>query len=777
MLITNAASETPTDTHTQIAHPGNLEPRSLPVVIVVDRAQASSLDHFGMFSGYQWESLRAKILRAGIPLDRCSFRFLADVSAESLRHSIVVSMGEGPLRALTGKKGIDKWQLSPLETLAGGKIIPTFDLIRTQKQYELGLYIEFALRRAQQESLTHNYARTPENFRINPPLDEAIELLKMIAKQEEVSCDVETGYGQINTVGFAWSNSDAIAINVLPDRCGDPAYYELWRGIAAVLQSPARKTFQNFIYDVSYFSAYGIETQNISWDTMWAMKLLWPELKSNLGNVGRIYTNRVYWKDDGKATDEESGKRDWGNVRDWGRHYLYNCRDTVGTFEAAHAQRKDLMGSGLLDLYQEYLIKLAGPILEMCSNGMPVDRGVRESLRAGTAEKLKALTEEFHREAGSPVNPRSPKQVMNWLREAKVKLPKKYDKATGSYKESADASSLKKVALKHPELKALKPLALLKSLDKAMSSYIDAELRPDGRAPYSINGTGTETLRFSSGKDPWDRGFNIQTIPREGGDVSIKSMFVAPAGMSFLEVDLRQAESRFVAYDAADKTLIEMLESGADVHSHVGKAILRQMGRDPTTIPKDEFKQTWRQLGKKAGHGLNYGMKASVFMETVFNELDMVISKKDAEAITLAYYGLFPGIPKWHQWVRNELYNRRKLTTPWGLERYYYGRPGDDMNKEGYSYRPQSTIPYITNRLMLHLCEERKAQRANFHLIYQGHDALVMLVPEGRELETAALCHNLKNWHPTLDLPGGRLVIPVETKAGKVMASLEEIEP
>jgi hypothetical protein len=261
---------------------------------------------------------------------------------------------------------------SPLSRHSQGqKFIATYDMTRVQKQYELNLYQELAFRRAHEESHSRTYDRKPENFRLNPSIEETLAVLKDLRECPEISVDVETGYGQINTVGFAWSESDAIAINVLPDRCGDLAYYELWRGISEVMASPSRKIFQNFIYDVSYFSAYGCQTNNIYFDTMWAMKVLYPELKSNLGNVGRFYTKRPYWKDDGKITDEESGKRDWGAIRDWTKHYLYNCRDTTGTFEAHSAQREDLTRRGLLGFYDDYLIKLTGPIQEMCANGMP----------------------------------------------------------------------------------------------------------------------------------------------------------------------------------------------------------------------------------------------------------------------------------------------------------------------------------------------------------------------------------------------------------------------
>jgi DNA polymerase I-like protein with 3'-5' exonuclease and polymerase domains len=743
---------------------------SSQINIVIDKRRTSSLDHFDMISGNQWEFLKGKILRAGLKLDQIK---VVPLGAPIPADALIVGLGEDTLRHYTDKKGIDKWQLSPLTTLDGQKFIPTYDLGRTQKQYELGIYLELAFRRAKEEASSRTYERAPECFNLNPSIEETLDVLRRIEHEPEIACDVETGYGQINTVGFAWSASDAIAINVLPDRCGSVAYKELWTAISRVLSGPSRKIFQNFIYDVSYFSAYGIRTENVSFDTMWAMKFLWPEFKSNLGNVGRIYTKRPYWKDDGKATDEESAKRDWGNIRDWEKHYLYNCRDTTGTFEAKGSQEADLRNRGLLEMFSGYVMRLHEPILEMCTRGMPVDVGIRERLRGETEAKIAELKTEFSALAGE-VNPRSPKQLTAYIKGKGIALPKKFDRTSGNYKESTDASSIKKLRLKHPEMRELALLQEIKSYDTSLSRYINFDMRPDGRLSYSLNGCGTETLRFSGNKDAWDRGFNIQTIPREGGDVSIKQMFVAPDGWSFVEVDLRQAESRFVAYDSADKTLIEMLESGADVHTYVGRAILKQMGRDPDAVPPDEFKATWRQLGKKAGHGLNYYMKANVFVETVFNELDIVISKKDAELITQAYYGLFPGIPRWHQSIKSELYNKRKLSVPSGWERYFYSRWGDDLLKEAYAFRPQHTIPWITNHLMLHLWDERKRGNLKVHFLVQVHDSLILLVPDAEIEKLSITCHALGNWHPSITLPGGKLVIPIDFKVGKTMSNLSE---
>lgn len=719
--------------------------------------------HYDLLSGWQWSFIRDKMLRAGFIPEDCEFKKISDYQQSD---RLVLGMGERVLNHFTDLRGIDKWHLSPLTSKFETKFIPTFDIGRIQKQWELGLYLELALRRAYEESETKNYERPKERFHLNPSVEETFAILDSIKNEPEISIDVETGYGQINTVGFAWSASDAIAINVLPSRCADNTYLELWSRIRQVLTSDSKKIFQNFIYDVSYFSAYGIKVRNIAHDTMWAMKFLWPELDMNLGNVGRLYTKRPYWKDDGKVEGQEGKRKNWGDIRDWTRHYTYNCRDTTGTWEAYHNQLRDIKARGLSDVFHGYLLSLIEPIWEMCSTGIPVCPETRERLRTECETRVLKLSDELKKEVGYEINPGSWQQKLKYLKDQGITIPKKYDKAAGRSRESTDSSSLKKIRLKHPDLRALELFSEIGSLNKALSSYIDFDMKPgETILRYSLNGTGTESLRFSGHRDPWDRGFNIQTIPREGGDVSIKSMFLAPPGWQFLEVDLKQAESRFVAYDSADKTLIEMLDSGADVHRHVAAEIFKISQSDVT---KDQ-----RQLGKKAGHGANYAMKETVFIETCFSEMDLTLSRNEARNTLESYHKLFPGIRRWHMGIRSELNIKRKLSAPSGWERYFYGRFGDDMFKEAYAWRPQHTIPWVTNHLMLHLMRERKQRGSKFKLLAQIHDSIILLVPDNELTSIARICLEHKQWHPRIALAGGELWIPVECKSGKRMSELE----
>jgi len=737
------------------------------IAIIIDKARAASTDYFSCLTGWQWEFLRGKLIRAGVSPDSVQILPLSEVSSLKPSVRVIVGLGEDTLRNQAGKKGIDKWQLSPLPLSEGRLFIPTFDFGRMQKQYELGLYFEMALHRAVTLS-SKPISPQVERFSLNPSLEETYAVLEHLERADTLAVDVETGYGQINTVGFAWSESDAIAINVLPDRGSDVTHYELWNRIRRVLESPGRKVFQNFIYDVSYFSAYGIRVENIAHDTMHAMRVLWPELDMNLGNVGRVYTLRPYWKDDGKVEGEEGKRKDWGNIRDWTRHYLYNCRDTSGTFEAAKAQEADLKRRSLDSFFYDYVMKMTGPVLEMTSRGMPLSLEIQEKLRKEVEEEIANLTKQFHAACGSEVNPRSPKQVLTWLKQAGVTPPKIFDKTKGIYKESTDAKSLKKIHFKNPNIPGLPQLQRIKTLDKALSSYINFSPRPDGRLPYSLNITGTETLRFSGGKDPWDRGFNIQTIPREGGEVSIKQMFVAPEGWTFIEADLKAAETYFVAYASVCPKLMEMLHSGADIHKHVALAILRALGK----LESDYTKQ-WRNLGKKTGHGANYLMKEGTFVENVFKDMDMILTKKEGKIILESYFGEFPEIRHWHGQIRSELYQKRRLRAPTGWERYFYGRPGDDMLREAIAWAPQHTVPWVINQMMFHLVEERRKGNLEFHLISQVHDALYLLVRDDWLERVAIECVDYKRWHPELNLPGGKLQIPVEVEVAKCLATKE----
>lgn len=405
-------------------------------------------------------------------------------------------------------------------------------------------------------------------------------------------------------------------------------------------------------------------------------------------------------------------------------------------------------------------MRLAPAVAEMCSRGLPVAHSVRLRMKADLEGELYTLSAKLP----TGFNPNSPKQKLKFFKDKGYAIPKTRVAGGHGYRETTDELSLKKMRLKHPEDSDIETLLLMAKAQKALSSYVDIETHEDNRLRYSLNITGTETLRFACHKDPWDRGLNAQTLPKK-----YRGMFVAPPGLQFFQVDLKQAESRFVAYDSCDTELIRMLETGEDIHKHVAMQILRKLKK-----PETEYSKDWRQLGKKSGHGANYAMREATFQDSCLKEMNLVLTKTEANAILEAYHDLFPGIRRWHREIDKTLRQKRQLTNPFGFTRYFYGRLDENTFREGYAFKPQSTIPMITNHLMLRLLDARTENKFSFELCLQVHDSLIMLGAPAELLRIGEFCRTLDNWHPEIILPAGKLRIPVDCETGE---NLRELKP
>lgn len=707
--------------------------------------------------GWDKQFIERKIMQFGVFSEQILWLTLGGLVPPD---SVVLALGERCLQATTGKQGIDKWQASIL-----GSIIPCYDIRRLNKEFSLQVWISLSCQKAAQ-LFKEGKKEQKYVFHLNPPLEETLALLRgPYSSAQNLSVDIETGRGQINTVGFALSPNEGIAINVLPDRLGGSAYFELWSAIRDLVSGDQGKILQNFIYEDQYFSRYGVRLRNVIHDTMVCQKFLWPELEMGLHASGRLYADLPYWKDDGK---------NWNDIRDWRAHYEYNCKDTVGTYQVFLGQQKDLHSRGLTEFHQQYLTRLYAAVSEMCARGIPLSVTRLNSLRSSVLADYEGALGLFQSSPGAQgVNPKSPKQLLTHLKSKGYAVPKRYDSKTKSYKESTDEKSLKKLRLKHPEDSSLDQLLKLSKLGKALSSYLNFTYDADCRMRYSLNVCGTETGRWSGGTDPWDHGVNPQTVPAGNKGINIRSVFEAPTGREFLEIDLRQAESRFVAYDSADLNLIQTLEDpGRDIHWEVALKILESLGKNAQTLSPAE-KKFWRQLGKKSGHGANYSMKEQTFIDSCLGEMNIILSKAEATKILEAYHELYPGIRRWHKSLRDELCQLRMLKTPLGRERYFYGRMDEATFREAYAYRPQSTIPDVMNHLMLHLMKLREAGRLEFSLLLQCHDSILMELPEGTSVSIKKEAELLRNWHPRIMLAGGELLIPVEAKCGKIWGDLK----
>jgi len=180
----------------------------------------------------------------------------------------------------------------------------------------------------------------------------------------------------------------------------------------------------------------------------------------------------------------------------------------------------------------------------------------------------------------------------------------------------------------------------LSAVETYLSSFVEGistHVKQDGKLHVRLLQHRTGTGRLS-GADP-----NMQNMPR-GGTFPVKRVFKSRwDGGHVMEADFAQLEFRVAAFLSQDKTAIDEVTTGFDVHSYTAKVI------------SDAGQHMSRQEAKAHTFAPLYG--ASGFGRT------------QAEA---EYYQQFTkkysGIARWHTSLASEALSTGKITTPSGRE-------------------------------------------------------------------------------------------------------------
>lgn len=188
-----------------------------------------------------------------------------------------------------------------------------------------------------------------------------------------------------------------------------------------------------------------------------------------------------------------------------------------------------------------------------------------------------------------------------------------------------------------------------------------------------------------------------------------RSLIIPDPGMTIVDMDLDRADAQFVAWEANDDTLKEILKAGADLHLENAKAIW-----GPHILKKSPE----RQLAKIFCHATNYG----AYPKRLAKELG--ISVKTAEWIYFRWFTIHPGIREWHNRVRNDLATKRLVRNPFGFERYYFDRPENCLN-EALAWVPQSSVGIIINKAWDNIDTNLK----EVEVLMQVHDSLTTQCP------------------------------------------------
>lgn len=681
---------------------------------------------------------------------------------EEINPNVIVAVGNVSLFALCGERGITKYRGSVMEStlIPGKKVIPLIHPAAALRQYVYQHYITFDLGKVKEEMEYPEIRKKERNYILRPSYEQCILYLRECLQHDLVAFDIEVSNEEVSCISFAYSEHEAISI---PFYAHGKEYFivqqerEIWKLITQILEDEdIRVLGQNTTFDSTFlFRKYGIHSNNIH-DTMIAQATLYPDFPKGLDFITSIYTDMAYYKDDGKDFMK-------GAHGDEEKFWLYNARDSIVLMSAFPKMMEQLEKQGNRETYEEQR-KLIPILVYLAERGIRMDVEGLEEQSSNAEERINELEEKLNELVGYEINPRSPKQLKEYFYGNKKDGGLGIKPYKNNGRPTTNEGALKRLARGTQQREPLEEASILlelRSLNKMKGTYFDMKLDDDGRLRSSMNPVGTRTGRLSSSKNIFGTGANIQNQP------PIMKKFMLPDRNHIAyDIDLGQAENRIVAYISPEPRMIQAFEDGIDIHSRTASFIFG--------IPEDEIKEmnkekiksdigtgdyTHRFWGKKANHAFNYGQGYKSFAYQV------EIPEHEGKMIYDKYHSAYPGVRKYHNWVRESLSNRT-LTNIFGRKYLFMDRWNYHLFQEAFAFIPQSTVADIINRRGLQYIYYNQDKFQHVKLINQIHDSIVVQIPIsiGYSQHAKLLKQIMTNLETPLTTRGKSFIIPCDVK-------------
>lgn len=643
------------------------------------------------------------------------------------RPNIAVALGNEALKALTDKDGITKYAGSILtsDKIPNLKVIPVMHPAYIMRDNWEEYYVAIRIfRKVLAESKAPQrllQSSERDQFILNPSLPDVLNFIELIRTSPECwYLDVETRGDTLQCFGLSSSSKPGLAICIPIQKTTGPAWSvkeeaQIWRALSLAADSNKLFRNQNCVYDIDYLLDYRVEPGGIDFDPMIGMNVAFPEFPKGLDFQTSLFTNREYYKDEGKTWKKKTPDQ---------LVYAYNCKDMVTTPETSEAIIKELKDAKIFEIARNRSIKFLPLAIEMQRNRLLLDENWYGKL-AGLLEGERVLIHsELTSEIGSEINVKSSQQVQQLLYE-QLRLPVKYKRGTRT--PTVDENSLKELRAELGNNRILELILTERHLRTKESNYINVSFDEDSNGErylaYQTNIGGTKTGRWSYSQSPKWRGSSPQVIPKV-----IRLMYKPPNGSCFWQRDLSQAEARVVAWLSNCKFLLNTFASPIKIHKVVGGAIFN---KPPNEILDDSMEY---DVSKRVVHGYDYMMhwkKIAIIANTPYD-----FTRRAYEA-----YGLqVPEITAWHRSTAQTVLKTGRLVTPMGRVRQCYkacsalvhtGSLPDEILRDLVSWIPQSTVPDVLNESMFELWNE--LDWVSWH--QQGHDSFLASGPPSRTQE------------------------------------------
>jgi len=655
---------------------------------------------------------------------------------EMVNPTTVIAFGGLALWALTGAEGITKWRGSQLTMRDGRKVLPTLHPTSIFRQMEMRPTVVSDLRRAARDKHSRTWTNAPDwHFLVRPSFASVMDTLghlkaRLDKEQVWIDFDLETRAGHIACAGLSWSLLDSICIPLMCVESADGYWLEeqeffiLCKLRDILCHRNALVRGQNLIYDCQYTWKHWRFVPRVMQDTLVSFHTLFASLPKRLDYQASILCDHyVYWKDDGKTWTQDVGED---------QLWSYNCQDCVRTREVGEVELTLVKQYGLeqVDSFQQQMF---WPVLYAMIRGVRIDHGVKHKMCRQLEASLVEHQAWLERILGHELNIRSPKQLSDlfYVQFGQPPVMSRGSKHSESHL-TTNSEALELIGMREPILAPIcRTIEQMRSLGVFLSTFAEAEVSDDGRMRCSYHLGGAKTYRFSSSKDAFGSGLNLQNVPIGDEDYllpNVRAMFIPDDGMEMFDTDLSKADLRIVVYEADEREMKAMLAEGRDPYMEV----CREFYHDPSiskTLPNGATDPRYKMF-KSFCHGTHYLGTARGLAQ----RLGLLVH--EAERTQAWYFGKFPAIARYQIDFKKRVSSTRQVTNKFGYRMNLLGRVDDSAFREAIAWIPQSTVAILINKIWMNIYKNTQ----DIEVLLQVHDSLVGQYPIAeREKHLAAI--------------------------------------
>jgi len=383
--------------------------------------------------------------------------------------------------------------------------------------------------------------------------------------------------------------------------------------------------------------------------------------------------------------------------------------------------------------------KIEWPIIPVLAKmeflGIGLDIPYLERMSRQLEDQISDIEQTIYGYANQDFNISSPQQLSKVLFE-NIGLPTLNIKK-GKTGLSTAVGELDKLRGLHPIIDCI---SKYREYTKLKSTYVDALPKlvdNNDRLHTSFNLTIAQTGRLSS-SDP-----NLQNIPvRSELGKTIRKAFVAGRGNVFVSADYSQFELRLAAVMANDTDMIEVFNSGADIHTRTASEIYG--------IALEDVTSEQRRNAKTINFGVLYGMSP----HGLASATGMTFS--DAQDFIDRYFASRKPLVDYIEKLKKQALELGYVETIFGRR-----RPTPDVKSSNFIIREaafrqavnmpmQGTEADLMKMAMIAL---EDALPINCNQLLQIHDSILIECPESKSNQVAGLLKDImENIYPELGI-------------------------